>query len=59
MIVKENQKNKDQLSILGFGCMRFPTKGGWVDEDRTIKMIRNAIDAEVNYFDTEIGRAHV
>lgn len=52
MIVKENQKNGDRLSILGFGCMRFPSKGGGVDEERTIKMIRNAIDNGINYFDT-------
>ena len=52
MIVKVNQKNGDKLSILGFGCMRFPSKGGGIDEERTIKMIRNAIDAGINYFDT-------
>lgn len=52
MIVKDNQKNGDGLSILGFGCMRFPSKAGVVDENRTIKMIRSAIDAGVNYFDT-------
>lgn len=52
MMVKENQKNQEKLSILGFGCMRFPTKGVGVDEERTINMIRSAIGAGVNYFDT-------
>ncbi len=52
MRLRANQKNGDQLSILGFGCMRLPTKGGGIDEDRSIKMIRNAIDYGVNYFDT-------
>ena len=52
MILKADQKNGDQLSILGFGCMRLPTKGVGIDEDQSIKMIRNAIDNGVNYFDT-------
>lgn len=52
MLTRINQKNGDQLSILGFGCMRFPTKGGGIDEERSIKMIRNAIENGVNYFDT-------
>lgn len=52
MLIRVNQKNSDKLSILGFGCMRFPLKGGGIDEERSIKMIRNAIENGVNYFDT-------
>ena len=47
-----NQKNGDELSILGFGCMRLPTKTGIIDERRAIRMIRNSIEKGVNYFDT-------
>ncbi|HVP09925.1 MAG TPA: aldo/keto reductase [Phycisphaerae bacterium] len=45
-------KNGDQLSILGFGCMRLPVKGNKVDRPRTISQIRYAIDHGVNYVDT-------
>lgn len=47
-----NQKNGDELSILGFGCMRLPTKAGIIDERRATKMIRDSIEKGVNYFDT-------
>lgn len=52
MMTRENNKNKEQLSILGFGCMRFPMKGSNIDEPRAIEMIRNSIEMGVNYFDT-------
>jgi predicted aldo/keto reductase-like oxidoreductase len=47
-----NPKNHDQLSILGFGCMRFPTRHGTIDEPRTIAMMTSAVDQGINYFDT-------
>lgn len=52
MNYRENKKNGDKLSILGFGCMRFPTKGNSIDEERSEAMIVSAIEQGVNYFDT-------
>ena len=54
MLTRINAKNGDELSILGFGCMKFPTNGGKgnIDEPRAIVMIREAIEKGVNYFDT-------
>ena len=44
--------NKDNLSALGFGCMRFPKKGNGFDVPEIEREIRYAIDSGVNYFDT-------
>lgn len=52
MLERENQKNKDKLSILGYGCMRFPMKGNAIDEEYAIRLIHEAIAGGVNYFDT-------
>lgn len=52
MLTRTNIKNGDELSILGFGCMRFPTKNGSVDEEKSIELIRECINKEINYFDT-------
>lgn len=52
MNYRTNQKNGDRLSILGYGCMRFPTKGRAIDEIRAEKQIISAIEQGVNYFDT-------
>jgi hypothetical protein len=52
MLYRKMQKTGDDLSILGFGCMRFPKKGRGTDEERSIKQVRYAIDHGVNYLDT-------
>lgn len=52
MLTRRNDKNGDELSILGFGCMRFPMKGNSIDEERSIAMIRDLINKGVNYYDT-------
>ena len=45
-------KYGNQLSVLGFGCMRFPQKAGRIDIKATEQQILAAIDGGVNYFDT-------
>jgi predicted aldo/keto reductase-like oxidoreductase len=53
MLYRKMPKNGDELSILGFGCMRFPLKeNGTIDEERAINQVRHAIDHGVNYVDT-------
>jgi len=52
MQYREMGKTGDQVSILGYGCMRFPKVNGKIDEDRTRKQIISAIEKGVNYFDT-------
>jgi len=46
-----------EASVLGFGCMRLPTKGaqGAIDEPLAVRMVRHAIDGGVNYVDTAYG----
>ncbi|MFH1490015.1 MAG: aldo/keto reductase [Pseudomonadota bacterium] len=57
MLYRKIKKNGDDLSILGFGCMRLPQKKGTpgdgkIDEERAEKQILYAMDQGVNYFDT-------
>ncbi len=47
MLKKTNEKNGDELSVLGFGCMRLPS-----DEAKASELIRKSIEMGVNYFDT-------
>lgn len=52
MLYRKAPKTGDQLSILGFGCMRLTQKDGRIDEERATRQLRHAIDCGVNYIDT-------
>lgn len=45
-------KYGNELSVLGFGCMRFQTKMGKIDYNEAEKEVMYAIENGVNYFDT-------
>lgn len=51
-------KEEDRISILGYGCMRWPTipspdgKGDLIDQDEVNRLIDYAMEHGVNYYDT-------
>ena len=51
MIYRDNY-GKDKLSVLGFGCMRFPKKGNGFDMEEIEREIVYAVENGINYFDT-------
>ena len=46
------EKRALDLSLLGFGCMRFPRKAGLIDMAATEKLIVTAVERGITYFDT-------
>lgn len=46
------RNNPDNLSALGFGCMRFPKKGNGFDYEEIAKELKYAVENGVNYLDT-------
>ena len=52
-----NPKNGQQLSALGYGCMRFTRKGGGIDQQKANLELKRALDLGVNYFDTAYAYA--
>ena len=58
MTYRENPKNGERVSLLGYGCMRWPTlpapggDGNVIDQDAVNALIDYAIAHGVNYFDT-------
>jgi predicted aldo/keto reductase-like oxidoreductase len=55
MQYRKIEKTGEELSVLGFGAMRLPTKNGRPDEKRATEQIRYAIDHGVNFIDTAIA----
>ncbi len=53
MLYRKMPQTGDEISILGYGCMRLPLNAeGGIDEARAAALIRSSIDKGVNYIDT-------
>ena len=52
MQYRRDPKNGKNLSVLGLGCMRFPSSAGRIDIDTSEKLIVDAVDNGINYLDT-------
>ena len=59
MTMRRNHNTGDNVSILGYGCMRFPTIGmrdgtdnDTLDQEAVNRLIDHALEHGVNYFDT-------
>lgn len=54
MLYRRMESTGDELSVLGFGCMRLPQRAGRIDETRATRQLHHAIDRGVNYIDTAV-----
>jgi len=52
MQYREDKKSGNQLSVLGFGCMRLPASRGRIDKEKSKQLIQRAYDCGINYYDT-------
>ena len=52
MQYRKDNKYGNDLSALGFGCMRFTKKFGVIDQDKAETEMLLALKGGVNYFDT-------
>ncbi|MCR5178578.1 MAG: aldo/keto reductase [Lachnospiraceae bacterium] len=57
MQYRTDQRNNNELSVLGFGCMRFTKKGGSFDQEKAFRELARAVELGVNYFDTAYAYA--
>lgn len=46
------QKIFEEVSLLGFGCMRLPQKNGAIDYEAAEKLVDMALEGGITYFDT-------
>ena len=56
MTYRINKGNNDKVSILGYGCMRWPMKSieegkKVIDQDEVNRLVDHALTCGVNYFD--------
>ena len=51
MLYRKDREGQD-LSALGFGCMRFSRKSGSIDQEEAEREIIRAVELGINYFDT-------
>lgn len=54
MLYREMGRTGEKVSILGFGCMRLPTKGRYdqINEEKAQNLLNYALEHGINYFDT-------
>ena len=52
MLYRSMPRVKEELSVLGFGCMRLPVRDGQIDEAKAQAMVKTALENGVNYIDT-------
>ena len=52
MTYRVNRKTGEKVSLLGYGMMRLPQKGGKIDQELVNEEVKYALEHGVNYFDT-------